>query len=179
MAPNRRKREFDRNTMMIAAVDAKVGFSFMALILLGILLGLVVLLVWKHRRAGIYIGIGLGLVVLVSLLLWGLAGVRQSERYEAEAQLEEIRQEKAARRDSFSSVEPFWQVTVENEFEADNYAVRLMNSAGFDPQASKSVLTKLAASPPDDIPIYNYFLSHPSVKKRIEKIDIELGKLEK
>ena len=67
----------------------------------------------------------------------------------------------------------------ENEFEADNYAVRLMNSAGFDPQASKSVLTKLAASPPDDIPIYNYFLSHPSVKKRIEKIDIELGKLEK
>lgn len=64
----------------------------------------------------------------------------------------------------------------DNEFEADNYAVRLMNSAGFNPQASQLVLTKLAASSPEDIPIYNYFLSHPSVKERIEKIDIELGK---
>jgi len=64
----------------------------------------------------------------------------------------------------------------DNEFEADNYAVRLMNSAGFNPQASQLVLTKLAASSPEDIPIYNYFLSHPSVKERIEKIDFELGK---
>lgn len=67
----------------------------------------------------------------------------------------------------------------ENEFEADNYAVRLMNSAGFDPQASKSVLAKLAATSLEDIPIYNYFLSHPSIKERIEKIDIALGKREK
>jgi predicted Zn-dependent protease len=64
----------------------------------------------------------------------------------------------------------------ENEFEADNYAVRLMNSAGFDSHASKSVLTKLAASSPEDLPIYNYFLSHPSVKERVEKIDKALGK---
>jgi predicted Zn-dependent protease len=64
----------------------------------------------------------------------------------------------------------------DNEFEADNYAVRLMNSASFDPHASKSVLKKLAATSPDDIPIYNYFLSHPSVKERIEKIDKALGK---
>ena len=59
----------------------------------------------------------------------------------------------------------------DNEFEADNYAVRLMKSAGFDPQASKSVLAKLAASSPEDIPLYNYFLSHPAIKERIEKID--------
>ncbi len=59
----------------------------------------------------------------------------------------------------------------DNEFEADNYAVRLMNSADFDPRASKVVLKKLAEIAPDDIPIYNYFLSHPSVKERIEKID--------
>lgn len=63
----------------------------------------------------------------------------------------------------------------DNEFEADNYAVRLMKSAGFDPQASKSVLTKLAETSPDDIPIYNYFLSHPSVRERIERIDKTLG----
>jgi predicted Zn-dependent protease len=67
----------------------------------------------------------------------------------------------------------------DNEYEADNYAVRLMNSAGFEPQASKSVLKKLAATSPEDIPIYNYFLSHPSVKERIEKIDKVLGKREK
>jgi len=64
----------------------------------------------------------------------------------------------------------------ENEFEADNYAVRLMNSAGFDPQASRAVLTKLAATSPDDIPIYNYFLSHPSIQERIEKIDKVIGR---
>jgi predicted Zn-dependent protease len=64
----------------------------------------------------------------------------------------------------------------ENEFEADNYAVRLMNSAGFDHQASKSVLKKLAETSPEDIPIYNYFLSHPSIKERVEKIDKALGK---
>jgi predicted Zn-dependent protease len=59
----------------------------------------------------------------------------------------------------------------DNEFEADNYAVRLMKSVGFDPQTSKTVLKKLAETSPEDIPIYNYFLSHPSVKERIEKID--------
>jgi len=67
----------------------------------------------------------------------------------------------------------------ENEFEADNYAVRLMKIAGFHPQASKSVLKKLAETSPEDIPIYNYFLSHPSIQERIEKIDKVLGKLEK
>lgn len=63
----------------------------------------------------------------------------------------------------------------ENELEADNYAVRLMSSAGFDPHASKSVLKKLAATSPEDIPIYNYFLSHPAVKERIEKIEKVIG----
>jgi predicted Zn-dependent protease len=66
----------------------------------------------------------------------------------------------------------------DNEFEADNYAVRLMKSARFDPQASKTVLIKLAATSPDEVPIYNYFLSHPSVKERIDKIDKVLGRRE-
>ncbi|UCE06365.1 MAG: M48 family metalloprotease [bacterium] len=66
----------------------------------------------------------------------------------------------------------------ENEFEADNYAVRLMNSTGFDPLASQSVLKKLATRSPEDTPIYNYFLSHPSVKERIEKIDKVLARRE-
>ena len=63
----------------------------------------------------------------------------------------------------------------DNEFEADNYAVRLMKSAGFDPQASKLVLAKLAANSSKDIPVYNYFLSHPTIAERIEKIDNVLG----
>jgi len=59
----------------------------------------------------------------------------------------------------------------DNELEADNYAVRLMNSAGFDPLASKSLLAKLAASSPENLPVYNYFLSHPAISERIEKIE--------
>lgn len=58
----------------------------------------------------------------------------------------------------------------ENEFEADNYAVRLMISAGFNPCASISVLAKLSVSTVQDVPMYNYFLSHPSASERIEKI---------
>lgn len=63
----------------------------------------------------------------------------------------------------------------DNEFEADNYAVRLMKSAGFDPQASKTVLKKLARTSPDESSIYNYFLSHPPLGERIEKIDRVVG----
>lgn len=59
----------------------------------------------------------------------------------------------------------------DNELEADNYAVRLMTSAGFDPLASKSLLAKLAASSPENLPVYNYFLSHPAISERIEKIE--------
>jgi predicted Zn-dependent protease len=64
----------------------------------------------------------------------------------------------------------------DNELEADNYAVRLMNSAGFDPLASKSLLAKLAASSPENLPVYNYFLSHPIISERIEKIEKVLAK---
>lgn len=64
----------------------------------------------------------------------------------------------------------------DNEFEADNYAVRLMSSAGFNPQAAKSVLTKLAITSSADRSIYNYFLSHPAIEERIEKIDTVIGR---
>lgn len=63
----------------------------------------------------------------------------------------------------------------DNEFEADNYAVRLMNSAGFDPRAAKSVLKKLATIAPENVPGYNYFSSHPVIDERIEKIENVLG----
>lgn len=65
----------------------------------------------------------------------------------------------------------------DNEFEADNYAVRLMNSAGFDPQAAYSALVKLAKDSPENLPIYNYFLSHPLISERIKKINTVLIKL--
>lgn len=64
----------------------------------------------------------------------------------------------------------------DNEFEADNYAVRLMYSAGFDPQAAKTFLAKLEESSPENLPIYNYFLSHPPIDDRMEKIDTVLSK---
>ncbi len=64
----------------------------------------------------------------------------------------------------------------DNEFEADSYAVRLMYSAGFDPQAAKTFLAKLEEISPENLPIYNYFLSHPPLEDRTEKIDTVLSK---
>jgi hypothetical protein len=103
---------------METAVDSSVSLKL--LILIG-MLGLVVLLLWKHRRAGIYVGIGLAIVVMGGMLLYRFTGDESAQRYKAQAQVEVIRQEEAARRDSYSSVDPIWQVTVENEFEADVY----------------------------------------------------------
>jgi len=59
----------------------------------------------------------------------------------------------------------------DNEFEADNYAVRLMKSAGFDPNAAKTFLIRLKPDSNKDIPIYHYFLSHPPMNERIDKIE--------
>lgn len=59
----------------------------------------------------------------------------------------------------------------EKELEADKYAVRLMYSAGFDPHSAKTLLRKLEPGSPADLPVYNYFLTHPSIEERIEKID--------
>jgi Zn-dependent protease with chaperone function len=59
----------------------------------------------------------------------------------------------------------------DKEFEADSYAVRLMYSAGFKSSAAKILLGRLKEHTPEDLPIYNYFLSHPSIDDRINKID--------
>ena len=64
----------------------------------------------------------------------------------------------------------------DKEFEADSYAVRLMYSAGFNPFAAKNMLEKLQKYSPEDIPVYNYFLTHPSIKERIQKIDSVIQK---
>ena len=59
----------------------------------------------------------------------------------------------------------------ESEFEADEYAVRLMYSAGFNPSGSKSLLRTLKKTSNEQLSIYNYFLSHPPIDDRIDKID--------
>lgn len=58
----------------------------------------------------------------------------------------------------------------DNELEADNYAVRLMKSAGFDPQGAETLLAKLEKKSPENLPIYNYFSTHPPLDERIKKI---------
>lgn len=59
----------------------------------------------------------------------------------------------------------------DKEFEADRLAVRLMYSAGFNPLASKVLLGRLKKLSPENLPIYNYFLTHPSIDERIKRID--------
>ncbi len=58
----------------------------------------------------------------------------------------------------------------ENELEADNYAVRLMYAADFDPHSAKTLLARLKQTSPEDLPVYNYFLSHPAIDERITAI---------
>lgn len=58
----------------------------------------------------------------------------------------------------------------ENELEADNYAVRLMYAADFNPNAAKTLLARLKQNSPEDLPVYNYFLSHPAIDERITAI---------
>jgi predicted Zn-dependent protease len=59
----------------------------------------------------------------------------------------------------------------EKELEADEYAVRIIYSAGFNPRGAIGLLRKLKGSREKNLPIFNYFLSHPSVDERIRKID--------
>jgi len=59
----------------------------------------------------------------------------------------------------------------DKEFEADEYAVRTMFSAGFNPTGAISLLRKLESNREDNLPIFNYFLSHPSAEERVRKID--------
>jgi len=59
----------------------------------------------------------------------------------------------------------------DKELEADEYAVRIMYSAGFNPTGAIGLLRKLEKSRDDHLPVFNYFLSHPSVDERVIKID--------
>ncbi len=59
----------------------------------------------------------------------------------------------------------------DKEFEADEYAVRLMYSAGFNPTGAIGLLRKLESNHDKNLPIFNYFLSHPSADERVRKIN--------
>lgn len=59
----------------------------------------------------------------------------------------------------------------DQESEADEWAVRLMYSAGFNPRGSKSLLIKLRKNTSTETSFLNYFLSHPAIENRIKNID--------
>lgn len=59
----------------------------------------------------------------------------------------------------------------DNELEADEYAVKLMRKAGFNPEAGKTNLKRLTEIEPESLPIYNYFLTHPPIEERVEAIE--------
>ncbi len=57
----------------------------------------------------------------------------------------------------------------DQEFEADDFGVRLMSAAGYDPTAAIKVLLKLGETSSDNN-VFNYFASHPPVGERIEEV---------
>lgn len=59
----------------------------------------------------------------------------------------------------------------DKEFEADEYAVRLMYSTGFNPDEAKNLLKKLKRNSIEKSSIFNYFISHPPIDERIERIN--------
>jgi len=58
----------------------------------------------------------------------------------------------------------------ENEFDADQYAVKIMASAGFDAKGAISLLHHLNQNKSDDPDFFNYFSTHPPIEERIERI---------
>jgi len=67
------------------------------------------------------------------------------------------------------------------EFQADSLGVRLMDAAGFSPQASIILLERLSElkSSKNQIDIGSYFSTHPSFSERIANINEQLKKLSK
>ena len=59
----------------------------------------------------------------------------------------------------------------DKEFEADEYAVRLMYSTGFNPNEAKKLLKKLKRNSIEKTSVFNYFISHPQIDERIERIN--------
>ena len=59
----------------------------------------------------------------------------------------------------------------DKEFEADEYAVRLMYSTDFNPNEAKNLLKKLRRNSVEKSSIFNYFISHPPIDERIERIN--------
>ena len=58
----------------------------------------------------------------------------------------------------------------DKEFEADEYAVRLMYSAGFNPNDAPFLLNKLKKGSIEKSSVFNYFISHPPIDERSDKI---------
>jgi len=58
----------------------------------------------------------------------------------------------------------------DKEFEADSKAIKLMQACNYEPSKAISLLGKLKKRPVD-IPVYNYFSSHPDIDDRIKNIN--------
>jgi predicted Zn-dependent protease len=58
----------------------------------------------------------------------------------------------------------------ENELHADYIGVKLMTSAGYDPQASARMLQRLKGTGKKTDSTFSYFSTHPPIEERIHKI---------
>jgi len=58
-----------------------------------------------------------------------------------------------------------------NELEADEYAVKLMRKAGFNPEGGKTNLERVRQTAPESLPVYNYFVTHPPTEERVQAIE--------
>jgi Zn-dependent protease with chaperone function len=65
----------------------------------------------------------------------------------------------------------------DQELEADNFGVRLMHTAGFDPAAAIRALSRLGTLPPEAWLASTYFSSHPPLALRIERLRVSIGKI--
>ena len=64
----------------------------------------------------------------------------------------------------------------EQELEADSFGATLMYAAGFNPQASITVLQRLGANEPSSSGYFNYFSTHPLAKERVHQIELVIRK---
>ncbi|MBI1369378.1 MAG: M48 family metalloprotease [Planctomycetes bacterium] len=66
----------------------------------------------------------------------------------------------------------------DREFVADQFGARLAQAAGFDPRAAMTMLAALAkwSDAPEAPPLWEYFATHPPLKKRIAALEHYLAK---
>jgi len=67
----------------------------------------------------------------------------------------------------------------EQELEADGFAVRLMDAAGFDPLCAEDSIRRLAETGGDESDMFEYFSTHPGREDRIREIRYQYRRLRK